>query len=86
MNCIALSADIDPYRERVSKTRQNVLKNIYKAKTPSQPHRNKRLRFHFKKAIKEAQTICTEEGENSPACHAAWWVVDEIEDAIHRVE
>lgn len=87
MNCRALSADVDPYKERVSRTRQNVLKNIYKESTkPPSRSRNERLRFEFKKSIKEAQTICSKEGERSDECHAAWWIVDEIEDAIHRAE
>jgi hypothetical protein len=82
----------DPYKHRLIKTRQNVLKDIYKRcdsgfiQTTSKKHRNDRLRLRFKEAIQEAQEICASKGEKSNECHVAWWEVDELEDAIHRAE
>ena len=92
MNCLAYS-DNDFYKYRLAKTRQNVLKGIYKrcddvtlkAPDPKPKKReNIRLRLRFKEAVKDAQQICIEKGNKSDECHVAWYEVDELEDALHR--
>jgi len=92
MNCLAYSEN-DFYKYRLAKTRQNVLKDIYKrcdevtlkapGPTPKKKE-NARLRLRFREALKEAQDVCIEEGENSNECHLAWYEVDELEDALQR--
>ena len=92
MKCLAYS-DNDFYKYRLAKTRQNVMKDIYKRcekvtlaypEPISKPRENIRLRLRFKEAINDAQKVCIEEGENSNECHVAWYEVDELEDAMHR--
>jgi hypothetical protein len=90
MNCLAYS-DNDFYKYRLAKTRQNVLKNIYKrceevtlANPQPKKKENSRLRLRFKEALHEAQKVCFEEGKDSNECHIAWYEVDELEDAMHR--
>lgn len=92
MKCLAYS-ESDFYKYKLAKTRQNVLKDIYKRcdevtlKAPGpkpKKRENVRLRLRFREALKEAQDICIEEGEKSNECHLAWYEVDELEDALHR--
>ena len=92
MKCLAYSEN-DFYKYRLAKTRQNVLKDIYKRcdevtlKAPGpkpKKSENARLKLRFKEAIRDAQEICTDEGVNSKQCHLAWYEVDELEDAMHR--
>jgi len=85
MKCLAYS-DNDFYKYRLAKTRQNVLKNIYKRCEEVTPKKkeNARLNLRFKEALHEAHKVCFEEGKDSNECHVAWYEVDELEDAMHR--
>lgn len=89
MNTLAYSSN-DSYKYRLAKTRENVLKGIYKNSEKSfiQPERTKkenmRLRLRFKEAVQEAQDTCKDKGEKSKECHFAWYEVDELEDSMNR--
>lgn len=88
MNCLSCSSN-DSYKHRLAKTRQNVLKDIYKRSDSKfiniKPKKveNERLRLRYKEAIEEAQEICKENKE-SKECHFAWYEVDELEDSMNR--
>lgn len=89
MNIVSYSSN-DSYKYRLAKTRQNVLKGIYKKCSVGfvQPNHEKkenmRLRLRFREAIKEAQDTCQDNGKNSKECHLAWYEVDELEDSMNR--
>ncbi len=78
----------DYYKQRLAKTRENVLNHIYKntptsTTTPKIPD-NTRLRLRFKEAVQEAHEICDED-KTSNACYLAWDEVDELEDSMLRL-
>ena len=92
MKCLSYS-ESDFYKYKLAKTRQNVLKDIYKRcdditlKSPypkPKKSENARLKLRFKEAIRDAQEICTDEGVKSKQCHLAWYEVDELEDSMNR--
>ena len=86
MRCIAYSSN-DSYKQKLIKTSQNVLNDVYKKKAIEQQPKqaeNLRLRLRFKEAIQEAQEICEDEGKKSKECHLAWYEVDELDDAMSR--
>ena len=88
MNCFAYSSN-DSYKYKLSKTRQNVLKDIYKrcekgfTETKPKKYDNPRLRLRFKEAIQEAHKICADD-KTTKECHLAWYEVDELEDSMNR--
>ncbi len=77
----------DYYKQRLAKTRENVLNHIYKntpTSTPSRIPDNTRLRLRFKEAVQEAHEICDKD-KTSIACYIAWDEVDELEDSMLRL-
>ena len=87
MKCFATFSENNLYKLKLSKTRRNVLENMYQRPSIMEVRpikENLRLRLRFTEAIKEAQDMC-EMDKDSSECHCAWYEVDELEDSILRL-